>query len=353
MRELPEQRERHAPRPQLLASRGCRAAGAPNSDSEPGHRGGAVRRRRLQVRLQPLCSQLPRPAEPKGGDGATVRLGMPRAAGTGSLRRPRGQARSSRARWARPEPAGTPGAAGGGRNGLRAASRGPTVSMRPQRAWHDRPERREHLPDDAEVGVDLAVGEGADELRARAVARLLAPQQAHPLVLLRAYRPVLRVEDLQHDQRLPPAVGCGRAVLERVDGTDKLRQVRLRERVHVPVSMSEQWHRRREAQLPVGQRLVRGGVLTPRALGVAEESRRQAQRGVEGLRLRRPAALGCAHAIEGTECGGHSRARPVGGCDEGLAPRDQQQFAVRFRWPRSLQFRPLAERTSSDSPPHS
>ena len=185
--------------------------------------------------------------------------------------------------------------------------------MRPQRAWHDRPERREHLPDDAEVGVDLAVGEGADELRAHAVARLLAPQQAHPLVLLRAYRPVLRVEDLEHDQRLPPAVGCGRAVLERVDGTDQLRQVRLRERVHVPVSMSEQWHRRREAQLPIGQRLMRGGgVLAPRALGVAEEPRRQAQRGVEGLRLRRPAALGRAHAIEGAECRGHfARARAV------------------------------------------
>eukprot|EP00964_Phaeocystis_antarctica_P046629 scaffold26960_cov41-Phaeocystis_antarctica.AAC.2 len=97
--------------------------------------------------------------------------------------------------------------------------------MRPRRAWHDRPERGEHLPHDAEMGVDLAVGEGANELRARAVVRLLPPQQAHPLILLRAYRPVLCIEDLEHDQRLPPPVRCRRTVLERVGGTDELRQV--------------------------------------------------------------------------------------------------------------------------------
>eukprot|EP00964_Phaeocystis_antarctica_P046628 scaffold26960_cov41-Phaeocystis_antarctica.AAC.1 len=69
--------------------------------------------------------------------------------------------------------------------------------------------------------------------------------------------------------------------------------------------MGEQWHRRREAKLSVGKCLMRGGMLTSRPLGVAEESRCQTQRGVEGARLCRPAALGSGHAIELDECPRH------------------------------------------------
>ena len=85
---------------------------------------------------------------------------------------------------------------------------------------------RQHLQHDAKVGALLKVKDGAGKARAGRTGALQAsPKLPHALELLRAKRPMLRIQDLDCDKRCAPAGRRRSAVAVGVGGADYLREI--------------------------------------------------------------------------------------------------------------------------------